>query len=163
MATTAATDKNNLRNKVQREFTKAGTVEAGRNEAELEKFSVSRNVRVEAAWPVPNYSIFKRVAVDSADADPTATPPDEALLWDLAGYSGLHGYATFVAGTTPAADLELWAKDEQNNAFFYVDSVAIAPNAEFRFPEMVRSRKVFLRIAGILGSPTSLSLFCSAE
>lgn len=163
MAATAASDKNNLRKKVQREFTKAGTVDAGRNEAELEKFSVSRNVRVETAWPLPDYSVFKRLTVASADADPTVTPPDDGLLWDLAGYSGLHGYATFVAGTTPAADLELWVKDEQNNAFFYVDSVAIAPNAEFRFPEMARSRKVFLRVANIFGSPTSLSLFCAAE
>lgn len=159
----AASDKNNLLKKIQREFSKASTVPTGRNEAELEKFSVASNVRTEKAWPTPNYSTFKRAAVASADADPTATPPDDAKLWDLQGYSGLHGYATFDGGTSPTVELELWAKDEENNQFFLVDGATVSANTEFRFAEAARSRKCFVRVAGLTGSPTSASLYCSAE
>lgn len=160
--TTAATDKNNLRNKVQREFTKAGSVDVGRNEAELGKFSVSQNIRVEKAWPKPAYNVFART-VTSADADPTVTPPDAAQVWDLEGYSGLHGYVVFSGGTAPSVNIELWAKDEQNDAFFFVDAEVVSASAEFRFAEKVRSRKVFLRVTNILGSPTNATVRCSPE
>lgn len=157
------TDKNNLLRRVQREFSAGGVVESGRNDAEMRKFSVSSNVRCEQAWPRPNYGDLKRLAVTTADADPTSSPPNDGLLWDLEGYSGLHGYATFAGGTTPTVEVEVWARDEQNGAFFLVSAQIVPANTEFRFAEAARSRKVFLRVATLTGSPTSVSLYCSPE
>lgn len=159
----AASDKNNLQKKILREYTKAGAVPVGRNEAELAKFSVCANVRTEKAWPTPNYGTFKRLAVTAADADPASSKPDDAKLFDLEGYSGIHGYALFDGGTSPTVELELWVKDEQNNEFFLAGAAIVPANVEFRFAEGARSRKCFVRVAGLTGSPTSVSLYCSAE
>lgn len=158
------TDKNNLGTKLQREISAGGAVEKGRAQAELERFSLAGNVRTEKAWPKPNYSVFKRDAVTPADASPASTPPDDSKCWDLTGYSGLHGYAIFSGGTTPSVDLELWVKDEQNNAWFLAAfRPSIFANEELRFAEEVRGRKVFLRVAALSGAPTNVTLRCSPE
>lgn len=159
------TDKNRLGKRIQRETSAGSSVETGRTHAELDRLSASGNTRVEKAWPTPSYDTFVRNALTVADADnPAVSAPNDSACFNLDGYSGLHGYAAFAGGTSPSVDLELWAKDQENNAWFLVASApSINANEEFRFPEGVRSRKVFVRVAAIGGSPTNVSLRCSPE
>ena len=159
------TDKNRMGKRIQRETSANGKVDTGRSHAELNRLSATGNVRQEKAWPTPSYNTFVRNTLTVADTvSPATTGPDDSACFNLDGYSGLHGYAAFTGGTSPSVDLELWAKDQDNNAWFLVASEpSVNANEEFRFPEGARSRKVFLRVAAIGGSPTNVSLRCSPE
>lgn len=136
----------------------------GRSSAETRKFSEAQNVLVERSCADPDYATWTRT-VTAADASPTATPPDGTnLVWDLRGYRSAHCYLVFTGGAAPTATLELWGKDETNNAYYLIDtSAATAANVEIEFADKVRSRTVFLRFSAITGAPTNATVRFSPE
>lgn len=128
-----------------------------------EAFSTALNLRNEPTCANPDYAELVRAGITSADDSPNTTPPG-AAGWHLKGYWGLHGYLVFDGGTSPNADLQLWAHDPAQDNWFLVETKsAVDGLEEFHFNGKVRNRTVFLRVSAIAGSPTSVALHCSPE
>lgn len=136
-----------------------------RPNAEYDKFSESNNVLVEKVYPNPNYQLTRSYSGSSPLADedsPNTTAPSN--IWDMDGYSGLHGYLEFTGGTNPTADIELWCYDTRNKKWFYVSRVtAVGALKEFRFADAVRGRHCFFRLANISTDVTSVTLTATGE
>lgn len=133
----------------------------GHTQAAYEKFSDSGHVRVEKAYPDPCYNTWTRTKEGTTeDASPNeGSGVSDAQTWEMNGYAGISGYLLFAGGTTPSADLEVWAKDEENNVWMKAAAVlGLSSYDEFFFPSAVRSRKIFLRLRNIQGTPTSIAV-----
>lgn len=150
-------------NRLRRLMTRAQ--EGGRTSAEVEKFSVEKNVFVEVTVPTPNYGTYSITqTTPGAELDPNASAPAIARIWDLSGYMGLHGYIDFTGGTIPTVALQLWALDQQNQNWFLVGAATgISEFEEFRFENKVRNRTVFVQISAESGSSTALTIHMSPE
>lgn len=128
-----------------------------RGSLDQHSYSKAQNRRVEVVFPDPDYSLLQRESISSDDSDPTSVEPDPGLVWELPGYQGISGYLD--GGT---AEVDLYAHDDQNNKWFLVFSAgsAYADRTEFRFANLVRGRKVFLRVHTRSGT---LNMYCSPE
>lgn len=126
-------------------------------------FSKALNFRTERSCANPDYGTFRRQAVASADTAPNTAEP--AFGWDLKGYWGLHGYLEFDGGTSPSADLQLWARagDGRNEWYLVEEKSGVGEFEEFHFDGKIRNRQVALVVSALYGSPTNVDIICSPE
>lgn len=131
----------------------------------IHSMSESENVRVEVHCADPDYARAKTLAASAPIADqasPNSSAPNAGEVWDMKGYRGGHGYVVLDQAET--VDIELWALDPQNNKWFTVASVAgVASYEEFRFPEQVRGRSIWLRLTNIGATIEAITLRFSPE
>lgn len=127
--------------------------------------SVDENIRVEIHTADPDYTRSKALTGSAPLADqanPNSTPPSGAEIWDMKGYRGGHGYVILDQAET--VDVELWALDPTNNKWFVVAAVSgIGSYEEFRFPDQVRGRSIWLRLINIGATIESITLRFSPE
>lgn len=132
---------------------------------QLKSFSEGENIRVELHAAEPNYEREKTYAGSAPLADqgdPNTTPPPANEIWDLKGYHGGHGYV--ILDQDEDVDVELWVKDDQNNKWFRAATAISVPSyEEFRFPEAVRGRSVWLRLTNIGTTIEDITLRFSPE
>ena len=124
-------------------------------------FSRSLNVRTEQSCAKPDYSALTKSGITGAETSPASSAPTTGT-WDLDGYWGLHGYT--VQTGSGSVDLELWAYDSTAEEWFLVETKStVADKAEFHFDGKVRNRQVFLRVAALNGSVSSVDVHASPE
>lgn len=132
---------------------------------QVNSYSADENVRVEQHVAHPNYKRKKTLAGSapiSDQANPNVTPPDPAEVWDLKGFRGGHGYVELDAAED--VDIELWARDQQNNKWFLVGTAVDVPSLrEFRFSGGIRGRQIWIRLTNIGTSIASIALAFSPE
>ena len=129
-------------------------------------YSVDGNVRVETHVTSPEYSHIKELATTAPIANQaapnTGSGPAADEVWDLTGFAGGHGY--LVLDAAEDLDIELWARDQQNGRWLLVDTLQnVVRDAEFRFANQVRGRKIWLRLTNIGTSITDIKLRFSPE
>lgn len=132
---------------------------------ERRSFSLAENKRVEVCVADPDYTRTKALADTAPISDqaaPNSTPPAGDEVWNLKGYMGGHGYVVLDQAET--VDIELWTRDQDNDAWFLVDSISsVSSYEEFRFADKIRNRKIWLRLTNIGANITSIALRFSPE
>lgn len=103
--------------------------------------------------------------VTAVDPDPNTTPPaDSRILKQTAeaGFEGLgrsvssvHLYATFIGGTTPSFDGQLWAKDAAGAWLSFGAAITTLNLAIQTVANVPAGMDVFFQVTVINGAPTS--------
>ena len=137
---------------------------------DINSYSDSYNKRVEIAYPAPCYRFRRTVTLANIGTSDVIPPPQEdSNVFIGEGFAGMSGYIDFRSGINeevPAAtvNVELWAKDDENNVWFLVDSqTGVGHRQELRFQDKVRWRKVFVKLSSPSGGAVAANLVLTGE
>ncbi len=110
-------------------------------------------------------SIGPDVPVTATDADPNTTAPAETRVLKQSAASGVAGglriargvhlYATFVAGTTPSFDGQLWIKDAAGGWLAFGSALTGLDGVIQTVASVPAGLDVFFQVTAINGTPTS--------
>lgn len=105
------------------------------------------------------------VPVTATDAAPNTTAPnptrvlkqtqEAGFTGSLRGVRDVHLYATFVAGTTPSFDGQLWVKDAAGLWLAFGSAITGLDDAIQTVADVPAGLDVFFQVTAITGTPTS--------
>lgn len=103
--------------------------------------------------------------ITAPDADPNTTAPvasrilrqtaEAGLAGGLRGTRDVHLYATFIAGTTPSFDGQLWVKDAAGAWLSFGAAITTLNLAIQTVADVPAGMDVFFQVTVINGAPTS--------
>jgi hypothetical protein len=100
--------------------------------------------------------------ITGTDNDPNTTPPEAGRVYEAAGELGkaadprtLWIYATFVGGTTPSFDGQVWIRDRAGAWVPFGSALTTVNGTPQVVPNIPANSEVFFQVTAINGAPTS--------
>lgn len=101
--------------------------------------------------------------ITATDAAPNTTAPEARRIYTALGEQGnapgtrtIHLHATFVAGTTPSFDGQLWYRDRNSGLWLAIGSaITTLNNTAQSVAGVPDNAEVFFQVTAINGAPTS--------